>query len=72
MKYKVVKDHGNTATCDDCCFGDDIDGCTQVLNKHRLQDCIEYDCHFELDDTITDVDLREIDEANEDKNGVKK
>jgi hypothetical protein len=52
MKYRVVKDNGNTATCSECCFINDNEGCTQGNNHYRLPDCVENDCHFEeIEDT---------------------
>jgi len=64
MKYKVVKDEEDSLACYDCCFLGDKEGCSVIGNKHNLISCIDNDCHFELADEITDVDLREIDEAH--------
>ncbi len=67
MKYKVVKDNGIITACYECCFQDDDNKCVKRGNSLNLQDCLENKCHFELDDTITDVDLKEIDEAMEER-----
>ena len=67
MKYKVVVDNGNLFGCNYCCFKDDKEGCAVIGNKHKLVNCIQRDCHFELADEITTKDLLDIDKSMEEK-----
>ena len=69
MKYKVVKDNGAWG-CLDCvnCLVQRIPGgdkCKDFMEANNLPNCLDEKCHFEEIDEITDVDLREIDEARD-------
>ena len=62
MKYKVVKDKPGYYGCLICV--NELGGnCDVFIKENNLPNCVKEWCHFEEDDTITDVDLREIDEA---------
>jgi hypothetical protein len=69
VKYKVVKDASNVFPCISCAFNYAIN-CEEVTEENNLPDCYVNHCHFELADEITDVDLREIDEARDNRPGI--
>jgi hypothetical protein len=65
MKYKVVKEGEDDFPCIGCVLEFkttlNYDACAEFIKENNLPDCIQENCHFELADEITDVDLREID-----------
>jgi hypothetical protein len=62
MKYKVVKDKPGYYGCLICV--NELGGnCDVFIKENNLPNCLDDSIHFEEDDTITDVDLKEIDEA---------
>jgi len=65
MKYKVVKDPKNILNCRKCSFKDI--GCLTEAKLFGLPDCITGSCHFELADEITTTDLRQKDNADDEK-----
>jgi hypothetical protein len=62
MKYKVVKDSPHGIGCTECA-GAMCKSCDDFIKVNNLPSCADNMCHFEEDDTITDVDLREIDKS---------
>lgn len=62
MKYRVVKD--GFQSCEGCVNRRTKIPCYEFIRINRLPECFDNNCHFEeIKDTITDVDLKEIDEA---------
>jgi hypothetical protein len=67
MKYKVVKATKTFFSCVGCVNQFQSIPCAQFITENNLPDCSKEDIHFELADDITTTDLKEIDEAREEK-----
>ena len=66
MKYKVVKDNNNDNPCIMCAFESALN-CWNYERENNLPNCYINQCHFELADEITTTDLRQKDNADDEK-----